>query len=136
MRSSMLLVLASFAALTACGPVGTGSGGSGGSANNGGNGGTAGQGGTGGAGPVGGLIAGRVTRYDYAFDADALTADTLLAITVLPPGGDCIDLESRRPPSGEVTWNGAPAASATAEGGVFHACGALIESGALALRAP
>lgn len=130
------LALGLLGLLAACSSEDTGSGGAAGAGVGGG--GTAGStdvGGTGGAAPSG-LIAGPVTRYDYVFDAAALSADTALTIDVQTPGGDCVDLESLVPPSGEVTWNGEPALVAGAESGVFHACGSGVGPGALAVRAP
>jgi aminopeptidase N len=134
MRStSFLLAICSVVSLAACTPDETtpGVGGAGGSPDTGGSGG----GGSGGS-PPSGLIAGPVTRYDYVFDAVELTADTKVTIDVQAPGGDCVDLESLLPPSGGVTWNGAAALAATAEGGVFHACGAGVGPGPLEVRAP
>lgn len=90
----------------------------------------------GGGAPPSGLIAGAVTRYDYVFDATALTADTTVTIDVQAPGGDCVDLESLVGPSGDVTWNGEAATAVSADGGVFHACGKGVGDGALAVRAP
>lgn len=119
--------------LSACSPdeTGSGGGGSGGSPDSGGSGGSGG-----GGAPPAGLIAGPVTRYDYVFDAVQRTADTKLTIDAQAPGGDCVDLESLLPPSGQVTWNGEAALAATAEAGVFHACGAPVGAGPLEVRAP
>lgn len=132
MRSTSLLALCSVVLLAACSSpdeTGSGGGGSGGAID------TGGAGGAGGA-PPSGLIAGPVTRYDYVFDAAQLTADTLLTIDAQAPGGDCVELESLVPPSGPVTWNAEAALSATADSGVFHACGAPVGPGALEVRAP
>ncbi len=141
MRSLFFLGLASITTLTACGSSDTGSGGKGGSggttcaAGQCGGGGSAGGGG-GGAAPITGSIPGKVKRYDYAFDVDLRTADTKLTVDVAAPGGDCTDFESRQPTTGDVTWNGATATTATTDMGVLHACGQGLASGPLEVRAP
>ena len=144
MRSIGLLAVISALSLLACDSDETGAGGSGatggggsGATGGGGAGGAGGAGGDGGAGaaPVTGPIAGPVTRYDYVFDLAALTADTSLTIDAQAPGGDCVALESLLPPSGEVTWNDAPATSAIAEGGALQVCGAPVAPGELTVRA-
>lgn len=130
MRPIVFVAFFSVLALAACDPDETASGG--GSPGGGG----AGVGGAGGGGsPPSGLIPGNVARYDYKFDAGALTADTLLTIDVAPPGGDCVDLESLVPVTAPVTWNGETALLATTENGVFHACGTGLSEGALAVGA-
>ncbi|MEZ4308582.1 MAG: M1 family aminopeptidase [Polyangiaceae bacterium] len=108
--------------------TGTGGAGNGGSAGAG-----VGGGGTGGVAPAG-EIAGPVTRYDYVFDTEALTADTVVTVDVQSPGGDCVALESAIE-VGAVTWNGEPAVSATAADGVLQACGAAVFPGELAVGA-
>jgi aminopeptidase N len=89
-----------------------------------------------GSGAPDGPIAGKVKRYDYVFDMQAMTADTKLAIDVAAPGGNCIDLQSRAALSGNVTWNGGPTTEASAQVGVFHACGPAVGPGPLQLEAP
>ena len=143
MRNVRFLLLCSVMGLAACGGDETGTGGASGGAGGGGSGGAGVGGGGGGGGGDGGggakpagPISGKVTRYDYVFDLAALTADTKVTIDAQAPGGDCVTLESLVPPSGEVTWNGAAATSATAEGGVLTACGEAVGAGALEVRAP
>lgn len=149
MRSQSLLFLVCSLGLVACsdggsttgvssaGAAGAGgsAGGSAGAAGSAGTGGSAGSSGDAGAGVIG-PIAGAVTRYDYVFDVDSLDADTSVTIDVAPPGGDCVDLESLVLPTGQVTWNDMPAASAEVSMGVFHACGAPVGPGPLKVRAP
>ena len=138
MRSSLFFKLASipFAiALVSCGGSDTSSkGGSGGATSTGGGGVTSTGGG--GAAPIIGTIPGKVARYDYVFDPDGLAVDTTLTINVEAPGGDCTDFESRFPPSGPVTWNGADATIATLDADALHVCGAGLSEGKLAVRAP
>lgn len=135
MRSCALLLLCPLLTLAACSSDDTGTGGS---TANGGAGGATTSGGSGGTGaaPMAGLITGKVTRYDYVFDGDLLTADTKLTIDVAAPGGDCIDLESVPAPSGPVTWNDTAAISATVADGAYHACGAALGEGSLELQTP
>lgn len=126
-------------ALAACDSNDTSAtGGAGGSTATGGitsSGGSTGGGGTGGVAPTG-SIPGKVARYEYDIDADALTATTKLRIDVTPPGGDCVALESRTPLTGDVTWNDMPATSGNVDQGVFNACGQGLSEGPLTISAP
>lgn len=92
--------------------------------------------GGGGAAPIVGTIPGKVARYDYVFDEDALTVDSALTLNVEAPGGDCTDFESKVPTTGDVTWNGDLATNATLDADVLHVCGEGLAEGSLVVKAP
>ena len=97
-------------------------------------GGAGGEGGTGGTGGTGGLppsqdIVGEITRYDYAFNLDTLTARARFTVDVAQPGGDCFATSYDLDTIGGVTFGGAPATSVAIAGGQLRTCGLAVSGG-------
>jgi aminopeptidase N len=62
-----------------------------------------------------------VRRYAYHLDLASQRMDTELSMWLAPPGGNCVVLPSRSPPSGTGWWDGAPA-NVTHDGAHIRAC--------------
>lgn len=87
-----------------------------------------GAGGAGGFGPTG-SISGPVKRYDYTFDITSALAHTELSIDVQAPGGNCYSASCKPDMLSDISWNGAPADTSTADGIKLTACGPSVVPG-------
>ncbi len=85
--------------------------------------GTGGSGGGEGGAPPTGAISPDVTAYNYRFDLATAHATARVTSKVADPGGDCLSLACRLPGIDTVTWEGAPASSATLADSTLTTCG-------------